>query len=29
MQMMLSGLAFLHQHWILHRDLAPGNIFIR
>merc|ERR1712096_558186 len=26
--MMLSGLAFLHEHWILHRDLAPGNIFI-
>lgn len=27
-QMLLEGLAFLHEHWVVHRDLKPGNCFI-
>nr|XP_027205452.1 cell division control protein 2 homolog [Dermatophagoides pteronyssinus] len=24
----LEGLAFLHSHWFLHRDLSPANVFV-
>lgn len=26
---LLSGLAYVHEHDVLHRDIKPGNIFIR
>eukprot|EP01054_Gregarina_sp_Poly1_P006437 Gregarina_sp_Poly_1__6436@NODE_343_length_9409_cov_658_993470_g287_i0_p10_GENE_NODE_343_length_9409_cov_658_993470_g287_i0NODE_343_length_9409_cov_658_993470_g287_i0_p10_ORF_typecomplete_len115_score12_44Pkinase/PF00069_25/2_7e29Pkinase_Tyr/PF07714_17/7_8e20Kinaselike/PF14531_6/3_7e12Pkinase_fungal/PF17667_1/2_2e11Kdo/PF06293_14/3_4e10WaaY/PF06176_11/2_1e06RIO1/PF01163_22/1_4e05APH/PF01636_23/3_2e05Haspin_kinase/PF12330_8/0_0033Pox_serthr_kin/PF05445_11/0_0049Seadorna_VP7/PF07387_11/0_0082Cholin len=28
MKQVLEGVAELHRHWFLHRDLSPGNIFI-
>eukprot|EP01102_Stenamoeba_stenopodia_P020965 TRINITY_DN8337_c0_g1_i1.p1 TRINITY_DN8337_c0_g1~~TRINITY_DN8337_c0_g1_i1.p1 ORF type:complete len:328 (-),score=57.30 TRINITY_DN8337_c0_g1_i1:103-1086(-) len=28
MHMILTGVEFLHKHWILHRDLKPDNILI-
>lgn len=28
LQQMLRGLEYLHQRWVLHRDLKPGNVFI-
>jgi len=28
MIMMLSGVEYLHKHWVLHRDLKPGNVLI-
>eukprot|EP01125_Pyxidicula_operculata_P006953 TRINITY_DN2375_c0_g1_i1.p1 TRINITY_DN2375_c0_g1~~TRINITY_DN2375_c0_g1_i1.p1 ORF type:complete len:509 (+),score=183.25 TRINITY_DN2375_c0_g1_i1:3-1529(+) len=28
MMMMLKGLEYLHGNWVLHRDLAPGNLLI-
>lgn len=26
MQQLLAGVAFLHHHWVLHRDLKTSNI---
>jgi len=28
MKMILEGVCYLHQNWILHRDLKPGNLLI-
>lgn len=28
MQMILQGLAFCHDHWVLHRDVKPNNFLV-
>eukprot|EP00300_Choanocystis_sp_HF-7_P000434 c10349_g1_i2.p1 GENE.c10349_g1_i2~~c10349_g1_i2.p1 ORF type:complete len:281 (+),score=63.63 c10349_g1_i2:321-1163(+) len=28
MKMLLEGLAYCHDHWILHRDLKPNNLLV-
>ena len=28
LQQVLTGLAFLHQAWVIHRDMKPANILV-